>query len=307
MDTRQIEYILQIAEENNITHAAAKLFITQSALNQQLIKLENELGTPLFHRSRTNWHLTEAGKVYVENAKEMMRIKRETYQKIHDLSDGRHGILALGFTAGRGINMFTQAYAVFHQRFPNITVRPLEGIVRNLQKHLGQGELDVAFLTLVDSDRNEDIYENIFEEELFVVIPRHHPLGSRPIPSGWQYASLDIRELRYEPFVLMDKSSTMRSMVNRIFSEAGITPQVLFETGNNLTIISMIRARLCCGILPYYYVKDLDPEEIASFHLTTRPTWHFTACYKKGGYLSRPARSFIDVVKEQWGGYSPIN
>ena len=130
MDTRQIEYILQIAEENNITHAAAKLFITQSALNQQLIKLENELGTPLFHRSRTNWHLTEAGKVYVENAKEMMRIKRETYQKIHDLSDGRHGILALGFTAGRGINMFTQAYAVFHQRFPNITVRPLEGIVR---------------------------------------------------------------------------------------------------------------------------------------------------------------------------------
>ena len=165
----------------------------------------------------------------------------------------------------------------------------------------------MAFLTLVDSDRNEDIYENIFEEELFVVIPRHHPLGSRPIPSGWQYASLDIRELRYEPFVLMDKSSTMRSMVNRIFSEAGITPQVLFETGNNLTIISMIRARLCCGILPYYYVKDLDPEEIASFHLTTRPTWHFTACYKKGGYLSRPARSFIDVVKEQWGGYSSIN
>lgn len=46
MDTRQIEYILKIAEENNITHAAAKLFITQSALNQQLIKLENELGTP---------------------------------------------------------------------------------------------------------------------------------------------------------------------------------------------------------------------------------------------------------------------
>ena len=67
MDTRQIEYILQIAEENNITHAAAKLFITQSALNQQLIKLENELGTPLFHRSRTNWHLTEAGMIYVEN------------------------------------------------------------------------------------------------------------------------------------------------------------------------------------------------------------------------------------------------
>ena len=47
MDTKQIEYILKIAEENNITKAAGKLFITQSALNQQLIKLEKELGTPL--------------------------------------------------------------------------------------------------------------------------------------------------------------------------------------------------------------------------------------------------------------------
>ena len=118
MDTRQIEYILKIAEENNITHAAAKLFITQSALNQQLIKLENELGTPLFHRSRTNWHLTEAGEIYIRNAKEIMRLKRETYQTIHDLSDGRCGHLAVGFTAGRGINMFTRVYGTFHQLYP---------------------------------------------------------------------------------------------------------------------------------------------------------------------------------------------
>ena len=69
MDTKQIEYILKIAEENNITKAAGKLFITQSALNQQLIKLEKELGTPLFHRSRTNWHLTEAGERLLRLAK----------------------------------------------------------------------------------------------------------------------------------------------------------------------------------------------------------------------------------------------
>lgn len=55
MDTRQIEYILQIAEENNITKAAEKLFITQSALNQQLLKLERELGTPLFQRTKNKW------------------------------------------------------------------------------------------------------------------------------------------------------------------------------------------------------------------------------------------------------------
>lgn len=301
MDTRQIEYILKIAEENNITHAAAKLFITQSALNQQLIKLENELGTPLFHRSRSNWHLTEAGEIYIQNAKAIMRLKRETYQRIQDLSDGRHGHLSVGFTAGRGINMFTRAYAIFHQRCPNVIVEPKEGIVHNLQKRLSLGELDLCFLTLTSQDKTDDIYEDIFEEELYLAIPKGHPLAALACPVSEGYASLDIRALKYEPFVVMDKSSTMRKLVDSLFDRAGIVPQILFETGNTYTIISMIKANLCCGILPFYYVKDLDPSQVACFHMPDRPTWFFSACYQRGSYLSRPARSFIDLMKEQWG------
>ena len=106
MDTRQIEYILQIAEENNITKAAEKLFITQPALNQQLLKLEKELGTPLFHRSRSNWRLTEAGEIYVRNAKQILQIKKNTYEQIRDVANRQKGILSIGFTPGRGVAIF---------------------------------------------------------------------------------------------------------------------------------------------------------------------------------------------------------
>ena len=85
MDLRQIEYIVQIAEENNITRAAEKLYITQSALNQQLLKLEKELGVPLFHRSRTDWHPTKAGEIYLKTARQMLQMKKDTYYRIHDL------------------------------------------------------------------------------------------------------------------------------------------------------------------------------------------------------------------------------
>ena len=91
MDTRQIEYILQIAEENNITKAAEKLFITQSALNQQLLKLERELGTPLFQRTKNKWCLTDAGRIYVEGARKMMQIKKDTYNQLYDVSLLRKG------------------------------------------------------------------------------------------------------------------------------------------------------------------------------------------------------------------------
>ena len=101
MDTKQIEYILKIAEENNITRAADKLFLTQSALNQQLLKLEKELGTPLFYRSRTNWRPTEAGEVYLRNAREILRLKKDTYNQISDIAATRQGRLSIGFTPGR--------------------------------------------------------------------------------------------------------------------------------------------------------------------------------------------------------------
>lgn len=300
MDTKQIEYMLKIAEENNITRAAGKLYITQSALNQQLIKLEKELGTPLFHRSRTNWHLTEAGEIYVKNAKEILRIKRDTYQMIHDLTEGKCGHLSVGFTAGRGITMFTTAYSAFHQLYPNIVIEPREGVVRDLQKLISQGDLDIGFLTLTDADRTNDLYETIYTEELFLAVPSVHPIAKSVPPEGEQFATMDIRAVQYEPFVLMDKRSTMRTMIDQIFSDAGFEPQILFETGNNHTIISMLQANLCCGILTYYYVKDL-PKGITCFRLPSRPTWEFTASYKKGRYLSDAARCFIDLMKSQWG------
>lgn len=299
MDTRQIEYILKIAEENNITRAAGKLYITQSALNQQLLKLEKELGTPLFHRSRNNWHLTEAGEIYIQNARKMLQIKRDTYQMIQDLTEGKYGHLSVGFTAGRGASMFTAAYSAFHQQYPNITIVPREGVVRDLQRLISQGDLDIGFLTLTDKDRTNDVYETIYREELFLAIPSIHPAAHILPSSGESYATMDIRTVQHEPFVVMDRRSTMRTMVDQIFLDAGFEPQILFETGNNNTVLAMLQANLCCGILAYYYVKNI-PQGITCFHLPNRPTWQFAACYKKDRYLSSAARGFIDLMKSQW-------
>ncbi|EGQ79573.1 transcriptional regulator GltC [Fusobacterium animalis ATCC 51191] len=82
MDLRQLEYIVEIAEEKNITKAAKKLYITQSALNQTLLKLEKEIGEPLFERSKLNLYLTEIGKIYVEEAKKILEIKKKHMKKL---------------------------------------------------------------------------------------------------------------------------------------------------------------------------------------------------------------------------------
>ena len=107
MDLKQIEYIVKIDDEHSITRAAEKLFVTQSALNQQLLRLEKELGAPLFHRSKVDTPPTEIGQVYLDNAREILRIKQRTYNLINDMTDAKKGRLSIGFTPGRGSEMFT--------------------------------------------------------------------------------------------------------------------------------------------------------------------------------------------------------
>lgn len=313
MDLKQVEYILKIAEENNITHAAEKLFITQSALNQQLLKLEKELGTPLFYRSRTNWRPTPAGEVYIENARKMLLIKENTYNRIYDIAKEEKGKLSIAFTPGRGISMFSHVYPEFHALYPRIQIHPGELSVHEQQTLLLSGQLDIGFMTLLDCQKKAGlIYTSLVSEELVLAIPKklafllHSDIyedtirDSAPQNIGFadtpgSFPTLDIRLLREEPFVLLHKSSTMRSLTDSIFRQAGFSPDILFETANNHTILSMIRAGICCGIIPMYYVNREDTE-IAYFSLISHPTWEITAAYRKGYYMTKAAKEFVSLA-----------
>ncbi|MDR1702232.1 MAG: LysR family transcriptional regulator [Sporomusaceae bacterium] len=296
MDLKQLEYIVQIAKENNITHAADKLFITQSALNQQLLRLEKELGTPLFYRSRTDWRPTAAGEVYLKNAHEILRIKKETYKLINDISENKKGTISVGLTQERGIKMFTSIYPDFHEEYPDITVVPREANVKKQQELIARGELDIGILTICDSDRPNLRYISICSEDILLAVPMIHNYA--------QYASkpmsvLDLKFFKNDSFILMHKESTLRPVIDDLFASAGITPKILFETASNFAIITMIKSGMCCGILPFYHLKNYF-DEIACFHLYNYPSWNVVACYRAGNYLSRAEKYFIELATDYW-------
>ena len=105
----------------------------------------------------------------------------------------------------------------------------------------------------------------------------------------------DLALLREEPFVLTQKTSTIREIVDSVFKNAGFTPNVLFETSNNHAIISMIHENICCGILPMYYM-DPEDEAITYFQLPDHPSWEIVAAYRKGHYISKPVRTLIELA-----------
>ena len=85
MDTRQIEYIIAIAEEKTLSRAAERLFISQSALSQLLSNLQAEGLPPLFYRQKGEMLLTDAGKIYVNGARIVMKICEDTEEALDKL------------------------------------------------------------------------------------------------------------------------------------------------------------------------------------------------------------------------------
>ncbi len=136
MDLKQLEYVIAIAENGSISKAAESLFISQSGLNQQLIKLEKELNIQLFYRTTHHLEMTQAGKIYVKNAKDIMTIKKNTYNQIADLVDSSAGVIEPGMTTEHGSNMFVDVFPEFSKRYPNVTLNLYEGIVRNQHEKL---------------------------------------------------------------------------------------------------------------------------------------------------------------------------
>lgn len=293
MDLKQLEYIVEIAKEKNITHAAEKLFISQSALNQQLLKLEKELGAQIFHRSRTDWRLTEVGKIYIENAKKILEIQKDTYNKIYDCIENHKRKLSIGLTAGRGIELFTAIFKEFQNLYPNVIVEPIEMSVYNQQEKIAKNELDIGFMTLSKEQRTKDNYITLYSEEMVLITSKNHPFTKSEAAKN----PVELSMFKDEYFVFMNKKSTNRDVIDEIFKKYDFQPNILFETTYTSSIVRAVEADLCCAVVPYYYVKN-ENDSLTFFRIKDFPTWDMVVSYKKDTYLSKPAKAFIELAKE---------
>lgn len=298
MDVKQMTYILTIAQEGGISKAASQLFITQSALDQQLLKLERELGTQLFYRSRSNFSLTPAGKVYVDYAQRIVSLKNEAYRVIHDMAEQQRGTLCVAFAPERGMEMFVDVYPQFYQSYPQIDVIPQEMQVKRQLDLLQEDKLDLGFISHCEKELPGLDCAPLLREEFVLIVPLSHPLAPQAAPEDGPLTVLPADCLRGLTLSLMYRQSTQREVIDPLFQRCGLQPSLFMETGSNRANISMVRKGLCCSIVPYYYVKD--DQAVARFRLEGAPSWWVSVCCRRGHYLTKAAQHFISLAREYY-------
>lgn len=298
MDLHLLENIVCIADERSITRAAEKRYVTQSALNQQLQKLENELGTPLFIRARGNWQPTEAGNAYLDAAREMLLLKKNAYARIADWAEKNSRHLSVGLIPERGVDMFTEVYPTFHKAYPHIQVEPVECNVTAMQHMITAGQLDLGLATLTPAQRDENDYHLLAEEEILLAVPVGHPLAEGGSPNWRQAATTDLARFAHEPFVRIYHRSTLFRLTQSLFDEAGFEPQRLFSTSSNISKYRIVSLGLGLALLPAIYAQE--DGSVVYFRLPQRPSWQVTLCSRRGAYLGRAEQCYIDLCRAYW-------
>lgn len=293
LDLKKLSYIVAIADAQNIAHAADQLYLSRPALNHYLLSLEAELGTPLFKRLGRRLVPTYAGQLYINSAKQILDIKKQTYKMLEDMSNNRIGCLSLGITRGIGNAMLAEVFPKFHAKYPLYTLDLLEGNVRELEAAVLEGKVD--FCVVGSSSIGSKLQHITCTPcEVVLALPPNHPLGHLANPLGTPYAVLDLRRLKDEYFVLMNEDTNIRAIANKHFEKAGFEPKIRMECSMNTLAYQMVCMGIGPSILMEYQIKPQDG--LHCFSLSPKEIWYQSIAFREGTNFSEAEQYFMKLV-----------
>ncbi|QMV19623.1 LysR family transcriptional regulator [Granulicella sp. 5B5] len=253
IELRHLRYFIAVAEELHFGRAAIRLHLAQPPLSQQIRRLEELLGYPLFIRTSRSVRLTQAGEVYLERARRLLLSAQRDLDEARAIAKGEVGSLHLGFVGSAVLTSLPAILRAYRERFPNVELHLNESFSSRVLEGLQSGNLDVGILR--DADTADAIHvEPLFSEAFVAVVPAHHPLASR--------RSITPAALRDEPFIFYPRSAGSRAYEKPLsLCEAhGFRPRIVQEATHWLTILRLVGAGIGVSIAPVC-VTQIDSAE----------------------------------------------
>ena len=256
MTLNQLKYFVAVAESRSFTKAAEQYFLAQTAITQQIQKLETSLGVQLIDRKTRPISLTPMGQVFLREARSILRRMDGAIQRTREASSGITGTLRIGYTKGYEHSDLPIKMRRFHQSFPNVLVTCYSCDTDKLTAGLVNGEYDLIFTwDSTNLIRDEAVDHRLQERvQLVVALYGFHHLAKR--------TGLKRADLRDEVMLFMTPSSTGDTTADEFFihlyQKAGYTPNILMRSNDVESILMMVAAEEGISILPVSCVRHLS-------------------------------------------------
>lgn len=261
MELDQLRYFLQVAERGNFTRAAEDVMISQPALSRSIQKLEDELGQPVFERKTRSVALTDAGILLQARAQQVLSIIEDTKAEITD--DGQSGRIRIGAIPTIAPFFLPEVLQGFSATFPNATIIVQENTTDVLLKKCTQGELDLAILALPVPAKYLDV-EELFEEELFLVLPPDHPLTDKK--------RIRLSDVEPLPFVLLDEAHCLSDNIVSFCHQRSIQPVTVERTSQLAMVQELVSLSHGVSMIPAMArVRDQSDRRVYRSMSGTKP------------------------------------
>lgn len=303
MNIKEFEYIAEIAAQESISKAAARLYLSQPTLTKFLKKIEAEFETPLFNRVGKKMIPTPAGQACVEKARQIIELNEQLNKQVHSLRQQDHGYVRIGTSASRGEFFVSQILPQMTKRFPDACFTLTLEAKTDLLRRLENDELDIIFVN--NSSRRPYLdYVDIAREEMVLVAPEGHELlrkaADRP---EYPYPYVSLEDWADYPFIMADIRMNTGQYARMLFAHYGRTPRIVLEVASLQFIYSAVRQNIGITIAPSMplFQPGHTGLRYLSFEDDRQIQWHFTAIKKAQMGRHRLLEELMETVKTQYG------
>jgi LysR family hydrogen peroxide-inducible transcriptional activator len=297
-----------VADLGSFSRAADACHVAQPSLSQQIIKLEAELGRPLFDRLGRTVKMTEAGRALLPRARRILSEVQAVENGIAGELDAAGGSLSIGAIPTIAPYLLPDAIRRVLAERPNADLLVREDVTPNLVRAVLDGELDMVIMSLpVEDDRLR--YEKILTEPLLVAMPKGHRLlaahgnggnnGGGGVPPRVRPTDLD-----GEPVVILQELHCLGDQVRSLCRQRRVKPHVVCRGTQLATLTSLVGLGLGVSVVPLMCAASAAKTSSArcAYRRVADAAWQRTVIAAWHGNREQPrlARFIIQHLQEQW-------
>ena len=237
MELRHLRYFVAVAEEQNVTRAAARLHVSQPPLSRQIRDLEEELGIALFEHGAKAVRLTEAGKVFLTEARAVLKRADDAVQVAKAVANGQQGEIHVGYAPSLTVELLPRALKNFQEAHPGVRVQLHDLSTQEMLRGLRDGKLHVALLVQVSPKVLAGfVFEELQRHAVCVAVHPAHPLA-RARKVGLEQVANE----RLITFTLADYPE-YHSWIADLFAPLQTPPRIVEEHDSATSLIAAVEA-----------------------------------------------------------------
>ncbi len=293
MELKELSSLVTLAESRfNVTAAAQRLCVVQSAVSQHLARLEQELGTQIFVRKGKRLiGLTAAGERVLSYARQALAVRENILAVGRDHVEEAIGVLRIGTTHTQARYVLPPVIRAFRQYYPLVSLQIHQGTPRELVEMAFTDRVDFSICTEELGEHSGLTAIPCYRWNRSLVAPRRHPvLQRRP---------LSLESVCEYPLITYTFGFTGAGHMQTTFARAGLRPEVVLSAVDTDVIKTYVREGLGIGLIASMAYSPEQDKDLALRDLSHMLPWETTwVAYHSDKYLRRYQQQFIDLLAE---------